>query len=413
MLIYIYRRYVKMICQFGFKNFKSYKDETVFDFQATTLTEYEDSLIRTEKATPLLPISVIYGPNGGGKTSLLQALSCLINLVVEPIHHLEKNRKSMIFQHRVANEPFRFDEISSKLPTEFNIYFRIKNNEYRYYISILNDQIVSEYLYRKAIGGKKPATIFEREDDKIELGSSLSKSSINTQANSKMPYLSFLAINYSIPVISEVQEWFESCIIRNYANPVAEKKILLSDDERFKNSFIAAINDMGIDISDYSFDKEENDFLLKRTINSQVYSLSFIKESEGTKKIFATLPIIMYALIEGSFIIVDELDSKLHPKLLRYIVNLFTNSEINKHGAQLLFTCHDMSILKNDVFRRDEIWFAALDKNHSSEIYSLYDIRKEDGKRINNTAAYDRQYLEGRYGADPYLKTMLAWEDFT
>lgn len=413
MLIYIYRRYVKMICQFGFKNFKSYKDETVFDFQATTLTEYEDSLIRTEKATPLLPISVIYGPNGGGKTSLLQALSCLINLVVEPIHLLGKNRKSMIFQHRVANEPFRFDETSSKLPTEFNIYFRIKNNEYRYYISILNDQVVSEYLYRKAIGGKKPATIFEREDDKIELGSSLSKSSINTQANSKMPYLSFLAINYSIPVISEVQEWFESCIIRNYANPVAEKKILLSDDERFKNSFITAINDMGIDISDYSFDKEENDFLLKRTINSQVYSLSFIKESEGTKKIFATLPIIMYALIEGSFIIVDELDSKLHPKLLRYIVNLFTNNKINKHGAQLLFTCHDMSILKNDVFRRDEIWFAALDKNHSSEIYSLYDIRKEDGKRINNTAAYDRQYLEGRYGADPYLKTMLAWEDFT
>ena len=228
-----------------------------------------------------------------------------------------------------------------------------------------------------------------------------------------MPYLSFLAINYNIPVIAEVQKWFESCVIRNYANQITEKSILLSDDPKFKNRFITAINDMGIDITDYAFDKEENQFYLKRTINSQIYPLPFTNESEGTRKIFATLPIIMYALIEGRLIIVDELDSKLHPKLLKYIVSLFTNREINKKGAQLLFTCHDMSILKNDVFRRDEIWFAALDENHSSEIYSLYDIRKEDGKRVNHTAAYDRQYLEGRYGADPYLKTMLSWEDLT
>ena len=402
-----------MICQFGFKNFKSYKNETVFDFQAATLAEHEDSLIVSENATSLLPVSVIYGPNGGGKTSLLQALSCLINLVVEPIHQLGKNRTSMIFQHKIVNEPFKFDETSYDLPTEFNIYFRTQSNEYRYYISVLKDKVISEYLQRKSIGGKKPAVIFEREEEQIELGSSISKSSINTDANPKMPYLSFLAINYNIPVIAEVQKWFESCVIRNYANQTIEKSILLSDDQKFKNSFITAINDMGIDITDYAFDKEENQFYLKRTINSQIYPLPFTNESEGIRKIFATLPIIMYALIEGRLVIVDELDSKLHPKLLKYIVSLFTNREINKNGAQLLFTCHDMSILKNDVFRRDEIWFAALDENHSSEIYSLYDIRKEDGKRVNHTAAYDRQYLEGRYGADPYLKTMLSWEDLT
>lgn len=400
-----------MLCQFSFKNFKSYKNETVFDFQAATLTEFEDSLIATANANPLLPVGVLYGPNGGGKTSLIKALSCLITLVVEPIHQLGKNRKSMVFQHKVACEPFRFDETSSEMPTEFNIYFRTQNNEYRYYISIFKEQVVAEYLYRKTIGAKKPAVIFEREENKIVLGSSISKASINTEANPKMPYLSFLAINYNIPVIAEVQEWFESCIIRNYANPIVEKNILLADDDKFKKNFMIAINDMGIDITDYAFDTEENQFLLKRTIHSHVYSLSFENESAGTRKIFATLPIIMYALMEGRLIIVDELDSKLHPKLLKYIVSLFTNREINKHGAQLLFTCHDMSILKNDVFRRDEIWFAALDENHSSEIYSLYDIHKEDGKRVNHTAAYDKQYLEGRYGADPYLKTMLSWED--
>ena len=72
-----------------------------------------------------------------------------------------------------------------------------------------------------------------------------------------------------------------------------------------------------------------------------------------------------------------------------------------------------MSTMKNDVFRREEIWFAALDNDHSSELYSLYEIRKEDGKRINHTAAYDKQYLEGRYGADPYLRTMLDWEELS
>lgn len=93
----------------------------------------------------------------------------------------------------------------------------------------------------------------------------------------------------------------------------------------------------------------------------------------------------------------------------KYIISLFTDPKINKFGAQLLFTSHDMSTMSNEVFRRDEIWFAALDDEHSSELYSLYEIRKEDGKRVNATASYNKQYLEGRYGADPYFKKMLDW----
>ena len=118
----------------------------------------------------------------------------------------------------------------------------------------------------------------------------------------------------------------------------------------------------------------------------------------------------MIAIVEGRLIVVDELDSKLHPKLLRYIISLFTDRRINRNGAQLLFTSHDVSTMRNDVFRRDEIWFAALDAEASSELYSLVELRGENNQRINNTAAYDKQYLAGRYGADPYLKRMLDWE---
>ena len=170
------------------------------------------------------------------------------------------------------------------------------------------------------------------------------------------------------------------------------------------------MNDMGIGITGYRFDQQSNEFYLQRTLNDTLYELPFSSESDGTRKLFAALPVILMALKEGRLVIVDELDAKLHPKLLRYVIRLFTNPEINRNGAQLLFTSHDMSTMKNSIFRRDEIWFAALDEENSSEVYSLSELRKENNDPINNTAAYDKQYLEGRYGADPYLRNMLSWE---
>ena len=399
-----------MLCQFSFKNFMSYKDETIFDLQAEPLNEFSDSIIEFDGVSNLLPVSVIYGPNGGGKTNLLKALSCLISLVTKPIEDLEKTRSNLILQQSMSCEPFSLDADSKNEPTEFNIYFRTQKNEFRYYIAIKNDIIVSEVLHRRSLGGKKTAIIFEREEGNIILGASINKARVSKDVNPKMPYLSFLAITYNFHVIAEVQTWFESCIIRNYANPIVEHNIMLSDDEQFKSNFIHALNDMGIDVSNYRYDKDAKQIFLSRTVHDNEFELPFPVESDGTRKVFAALPVLMLALNQGRLVIIDELDAKLHPKLLRYIISLFTNREINKNGAQLLFTSHDMSTLKNDVFRRDEIWFAALNNEHSSEIYSLYEIRREDGSRINATASYDKQYLEGRYGADPYLRSMMNWE---
>ena len=399
-----------MLCQFSFQNFKSYKGETTLDFQAATLPEFKETLITEEKAADLLPVSVIYGPNGGGKSNLLQALSCMISTIVKPVQELGKNRQNLILQQKVDAVPFLFDQTSASDPSEFRIFFRIARNEYCYYISIKNDEIVSESLYRKQITGKKSATIFERETNGITLGSSISKKSINTSVNPKMPYLSFLAINYNIPVINEVMTWFESCIIRSYANPMVEHQIILANDAVNKEQFIRALNDMDIDITDYRYDEDSHQLFTKRILGSTEYELPFSDESDGTRKLIAALPVILLALREGRMVIIDELDAKLHPKLLRYVITLFKNKEINQRGAQLLFTSHDMSTLKNTVFRRDEIWFAAENRAHESEIYSLHEIRGEDNDRIKNTAAYDKQYLEGRYGADPYLSNMLGGE---
>lgn len=222
--------------------------------------------------------------------------------------------------------------------------------------------------------------------------------------NPKMPFLSFLAINYDLPVISEVQCWFESCIIRSYGNPQTEMGIILPRGENEKaasKKLIDALNNMGIDVSGYRFDSEQNRLFLQHTINGQQYELPFESESNGTRKLFSSLPVILTALSEGRLAIIDELDSKLHPILLRCLISLFTNPSINKYGAQLLFTSHDMSTLNHLMFRRDEIWFAALNRQHTSELYSLVEIRNESGQMVNQSAAFDKQYLEGRYGADP------------
>ena len=402
-----------MLCQFSFQNYKSYKSETTFDFQATSIPEFSDSLLTSDKGSALLPVGVIYGPNGGGKSNLLLALSSLISTVVKPIHDLEKNRQDVIIQQRVGYTPFLFDEESRTQPTEFEIFFRQGKSEYRYYLALLNDEIISESLYWRAIGGKKTGTVFERERSEIILGSKINKASINRSVNPKMPYLSSLAINYDIPIIAEVQSWFESCIIRSYANPVVDRQIMISRDEKVRKRIIQALNSMGIEMTGYRFDEEEKQLYTQRTIDGKLYELRFTDESDGTKKLIAVLPVILLALQEGRLVIIDELDAKLHPKLLRYVISLFKNKKLNAKGAQLLFTSHDMTTMKNTVFRRDEIWFAALNGKHESEIYSLYEIRREDNERINNTAAYDKQYLEGRYGADPYLSAMLTGGDWT
>ncbi len=401
-----------MLCQFSFQNFKSYKAETTFDFQAAAIPEFGASLLGEEKGGKLLPVGVVYGPNGGGKSNLLQALSCLITTVVKPIHDLEKTRENIVIQQKAECEPFLFDDISCNDPTKLEVYFRQGKSEYRYCLVLKEDEVVSEALYWRTIGGKRTGMVFERKESDIRLGSSINKASINKSVNPKMPYLSFLAINYDIPVIAEVQKWFESCVIRNYANPVVDSTVMISKNEDVKKRIVQALNDMGIDLTGYRFDENEKQLYTQRTVNGKNYELKFMDESDGTQKLIAVLPVLLMALREGRLVIIDELDAKLHPKLLRYVIAMFKNPKLNQNGAQLIFTSHDVTTMRNTVFRRDEIWFAAENEKHESEIYSLYEIRREDNERVNNTAAYDKQYLEGRYGADPYLKNMLTGGDW-
>ena len=110
-----------MLCQFSFSNFRSYRDETTFDFQAAALSEFKDSLIKTEKGNDILPVGVIYGPNGGGKSNLLAALGCVISLVTEPVYELGKNHARFIMQQKVLRIPGRSLPASSFFSASVNM----------------------------------------------------------------------------------------------------------------------------------------------------------------------------------------------------------------------------------------------------------------------------------------------------
>ena len=121
------------------------------------------------------------------------------------------------------------------------------------------------------------------------------------------------------------------------------------------------------------------------------------------------LPFIAKSLVLGTTLVIDELDAKIHPVLLKYVIMLYNNMTINKHGAQLIFTSHDLSTMNNEVFRRDEIWFVAKGNNQNSKLYSLVEFKTGNGEVVRKDAKYDKQYLEGKYGADPYLRRIIDW----
>ena len=404
-----------MLYQFSFKNFKSYKSETVFDMRAENIDEFKDSLIIDQNDTKLLPVSVIYGPNAGGKSGLIEALVCFISIVLQPrksleIDNIDGNKRIFAYYNNVI--PYKFDDNSINEPTEFQVFFSTKSREYKYNLKVKDKTILEESLEKKEFNAKKSAKIFSRKKDKISLGEILKKASVSINVNENIPYLTFLSITNKIEIIDDVIGWFKNITAINYAKEAFEGIIALYDDD-FKDFFIKILNSMDIDICDYRTEEKENGMInifTKHKNNDKIYELNFEEESEGTKKVFSIIPHILVSLAYGGLLILDELDAKLHTKLLKYIIMIFKNRKLNSNNAQLIFTSQDIMTMSNEIFRRDEIWYACKNENNESEIYSLYDVRDEKGEHIRANAAYGRQYLNGKYGADPYLDKMLDWK---
>ena len=191
-----------MLCQFTFDNFRSYRDETTFDMQASAMKEFQESLIIDDKdGQAFLPVSVIFGPNAGGKSNLFLAMHRMFDAVSYPIFLLSRKEEAAkdVPRPKVkGTDAFRFDNIHPNKPSDFEVYFRTKGQEFRYTLSFDAKGITSESLARKNVGGTRTGVLFERTGDEVELGSVLKRARVNTSFNVDIPYLSFLALNYDL-----------------------------------------------------------------------------------------------------------------------------------------------------------------------------------------------------------------------
>lgn len=402
-----------MLCQFSVKNYKSIRDEVTFDMQATAISEHEDRIIKDRDGEMYLPVSAIYGPNGGGKSNVLTALHTLVAKILRPLFATEDNGEKVLFQRRIVVEPFAFSE-SKNAPTEFELFFRTNLAEYRYILHVKRDIVIYESLDRVKLETGRRSALFKRDDSGIVLKGAFAKLKASDDLSKTLTLLSYLGIAYKEnSVVKDVLNWFESNIeFLNYGNPIQELKMAVSTSEDVKNLMLEMIQEMDLDIVDFRVEEKENDMIevfTKHCVDGLETEISLSDESSGTKKLFGLLPFIAESLLTGTVLVIDELDAKIHPVLLRHIIMMFNDLSINRHKAQLIFTSHDLSTMNSEVFRRDEIWFVAKGNAQNSKLYSLVEFKNEKGESVRKDAKFDKQYLEGKYGADPYLRRIIDW----
>lgn len=405
-----------MLCQFTVKNFKSIRDEITFDMQAAAISEHEDRIIVDSDKEYFLPVTAIYGPNGGGKSNVLEALHTLDSKVLRPLCATCDKVDCDYKVRKIPVVPFAFSEESKNMPTEFEVFFRTKSTEYRYILHIKQDVVIYESLDRVKLETGRRSALFKREEDNVELKGIFSKFKISADLSETLPLLSYLGITYKKnEVITDVLDWFENRIdFLNYGNPYQELRTAVAGAEEIKKLVLEMIQEMDLDIEDFRVEEKANDRIevfTKHTVNGYSTELTLSEESSGTKKLFGLLPFIAKSLVEGTTLVIDELDAKIHPVLLKHIITLFSDMNVNKNGAQLIFTSHDLSTMNSDVFRRDEIWFVAKGNSQNSKLYSLVEFKSDGGKSVRKDAKYDKQYLEGKYGADPYLRKIIDWSE--
>ena len=403
-----------MLCQFTVKNYKSIRDEMTFDMQAAAISEHEDKVIRDKNGEQFLPVSAIYGPNGGGKSNVLEALHTVAAKVLRPLYATGDNEERVFLQKKLLIEPFAFSEEMKNEPTEFEVFFRTELAEYRYILHVKREIVVYECLDRVKLETGRRSALFERNAEETILKGVFAKLKISYELSETLPLLSYLGITYKKnEVVKDVLEWFEYGIdFLNYGNPIEELRMAVSNSEDVKQLMLDMIQEMDLDIVDFRVVKDENDRIYVYTKHMvEVYEaeLNLFDESSGTKKLFGLMPFIADSLLSGTTLVIDELDAKIHPVLLRHIIMMFNDMSINKKKAQLIFTSHDLSTMNSEVFRRDEIWFVAKGNAQNSQLYYLVEFKNEKGESVRKDAKFDKQYLEGKYGADPYLRRIIDW----
>lgn len=422
-----------MLVEFKVKNFLSIRDQQTFSLVASSSPELTDNVAPLERDSSLnlVKTAAIYGPNAGGKSNLLNALLFVRRFILTSAKDSMPGEKIPVLR-------FAFDEVSSKLPSEFEVTFIKDNIRYQYGFVADENRVLDEYLLvypPKRRMQQWFSRIYDKKNDTYSWKTSnLFKVSkhIKNETLKEMLFLSN-AVKSNNQQLLPIFSWFQKDLIfinsprRNiwgYSGDKAEDRIKSNTEKDRILKFIfpadTSITDIIVENKKYSKEpilnfpdsmpKEVQEYLKSEILkqDNRNQKISFLHaggfqlddmryESEGTLKFFNFAGPWLDALDNGRVIFVDELDNSLHALLARSLIKLLHDPQINKKNAQLIFTTHDTSLLDTDVFRRDQIWFVEKDKNNSTQLYPLSDFSPRKHEAI------ERGYLQGRYGALPYI----------
>lgn len=437
-----------MLIEFSVANYRSFRDEVTLSMVASPLKSSDGELdARNQFAAPgdinLLSSAAIYGANASGKSNLIAALEFMRRFVITSSNLTEGTKGT-------GAEPFRLSTETETEPTRVEIVLVAEKRHFRYGFEVTNERVEAEWLF--VTPKVRESMLFERTGETFEMGGKF-KSEGQALAERTRPDALFLTVaaQFNDKIAQQILGWFrslevttglfpESEIVRMFTERQFAKKELAADITEFISKMDLGIE--GIEIEERQFDYFEDlpplpddaPKQLTEVLNSLKNVASILEEmqediktfpgevrtvhrkvngmgqpvatelfdldrheSEGTKKLFALSGLLVDALENGKAVIIDELDARLHPLLTKEIVKLFNDGEKNAYGAQLVFTIQDTNLLDHKLLRRDQIWFTEKDRLQASHLYSLVEFR------IPNDASFERDYIQGRYGAIPYL----------
>jgi uncharacterized protein len=429
-----------MLIEFKVSNYRSVGDEQVLSLiPNTAYDDYPENIIDSS-GHQALNVAAIYGNNGSGKSNLLSAISLFDRMI-----HISARTSSTT---NLPYDPFLLRKGYEEKPVKFEITFIIENIRYKYGIEYFQKQIYREWLYKKGKG--RELLLFGREDDVIEPTASfkVNRTILDAAIEATRPNGLFLSTcdMLNVDEAKTIMNWFKKLNslsgINTEDQEIRTVKMWEDTDMRTAiNDYMLSLNlgIVGLNISTKDFD--ENDLpenlsenvrrdLINTLKDKQSYSVATThkvydhdgkltsdtlswkldeRESEGTIKAFHLSGPIIYALVTGGVLIIDEIEAKMHPILTLSTIDLFINKKTNPKGAQLIFATHDTNLLTYSRLRRDQIFFSEKNIWESTELYSLSGIvypNSNQKERLDTNK--EKRYLEGRYGAIPYLGTPIT-----